>query len=340
MIGPMSDADVVTVATRVADEVLWPNALATDRSDAVPTENLDALAAAGLYGIFAPVEMGGLGADGDQVNAAIEVLAGACLTTTLVWVQHFGLLGSLLAPTPLGEAWRADAAAGRRRGGIAFGGLLPGPPLLRATPAAGPGGDDGGWVLDGEAPWVSGWGRIDTLHVAARGPDDTIVDLALDAAEAPGLVAERARLAALDASATVHLTFSGLAVPADRAFGVRPYDPAASLGRSLRGNGSLALGVARRCCALIGPSGLDDELAACRAALDTADDDGMADARAAASALAAKAATALVVRTGSRAVLVDEHAQRLYREAMFLLVFGSRPMIKESLFARVAAGPV
>jgi hypothetical protein len=65
----------------------------------------------------------------------------------------------------------------------------------------------------------------------------------------------------------------------------------------------------------------------------------MADARAAASELALRAAAALAVRDGSRAVTVDQHAQRLAREAVFLLVFGSRPRIKSALLERLGAVP-
>ena len=63
----------------------------------------------------------------------------------------------------------------------------------------------------------------------------------------------------------------------------------------------------------------------------------MAEARAAASELAVRAAAALAVRDGSRAVSVDQHAQRLAREALFLLVFGSRPGIKSALLRRLGA---
>ena len=52
-------------------------------------------------------------------------------------------------------------------------------------------------------------------------------------------------------------------------------------------------------------------------------------------ALAMRAATALLVRTGSSGILLDQHAQRLVREAMFLCVFGSRPPIKAGLLARL-----
>jgi hypothetical protein len=100
-------------------------------------------------------------------------------------------------------------------------------------------------------------------------------------------------------------------------------------------NGSLALGVTLRCCRLLGPGQLDHELDACRAALDVAADVGaMSQARAAASELAVRAAAALAVHEGSKAVMPDQHAQRLSREALFLLVFGSRPPIKAALLHR------
>ena len=66
----------------------------------------------------------------------------------------------------------------------------------------------------------------------------------------------------------------------------------------------------------------------------------MPAARAAASALAFQAAGALVAAAGSKSVLVGEHPQRLAREALFLLVFGSRPAIKAHLTALLTAGDV
>ena len=83
-----------------------------------------------------------------------------------------------------------------------------------------------------------------------------------------------------------------------------------------------------------------DALAACRARLDAAlgtDPGPMVDARAAASELAIRAAAALAVRDGGHAVAADQHAQRLAREAVFLLVFGSRPGIKSALLQRLGA---
>jgi alkylation response protein AidB-like acyl-CoA dehydrogenase len=109
---------------------------------------------------------------------------------------------------------------------------------------------------------------------------------------------------------------------------------------SLRMNGSLALGVTARCCALMGPGPFDDELVAARVELDAANPPDLPAARARASELAMRAATALTVTLGSRSILMDQHAQRLAREALFLLVFGSRPPIRAELLRRLASrGP-
>ena len=107
-------------------------------------------------------------------------------------------------------------------------------------------------------------------------------------------------------------------------------------------NGSFALGVARRCCILLGPSPLDDELHARRVELDEAGEGeaAMTTARARASELAVRAAHALAVQRGARSAIAGDVAERLQREAAFLLVFGSRAGIKDGLLqAFNASGP-
>jgi hypothetical protein len=63
----------------------------------------------------------------------------------------------------------------------------------------------------------------------------------------------------------------------------------------------------------------------------------MAEARAAACELAVRAASALVVHRGSKSISAGDHAERLYREAAFLLVFGSRPATRASLLRSLGA---
>ena len=311
----------------------WQDAAEVDATGVLPAEHLRGLAEAGLYGIFAPTSAGGLGLRYEDTSPIVEELASACLATTFVWIQHFGPLRALLdeqTPTPLRTRLLPGVIRGEIRAGVALAGLLPGPPRLRATLTS------YGWLLDGEAPWVTGWGHIGLLLVTARGPgEDTVVSFLVDAREQPGLTAAPMRLAAVNASATVRLSFAGLPVPDDRYVGQRPYDLDRHQYEGLRLNGSLALGVARRCCALIGPSPLDDELCDCRAELDRSGSANMPAARARASEFAVRAAHALAVWQGSGSALAGHEAERLTREAAFLLVFGSRPTIKAALLARL-----
>jgi hypothetical protein len=271
---------VLAVAHELADEVLFPDAMRVDRLDVLPVAHLDAFAAAGLYGAPAPVGAGGLGLDLPEVANVVEELADGCLAAAFVLIQHFRLVMTLAAdgaPPVLRNRWLASACQGRTRGGIALTGLIPGPPQLRAEPA------EGGWRLAGTAPWVTGWGLIDLVQAVARGPDDTVVTLIMDAAVQPGLTVTRQRLAAVDASVTVRLGFDGVVVPRERFVDQVPFDPAVSVQPAgLRLNGSLALGLARRCCRMLGPGPLDDEVTACRERLDAAlgtDPGPMADAR-------------------------------------------------------------
>ena len=325
--------DVVETAQRLADEVLFPAALATDAADAVPVDLLDALAASGLYGLAGPVSAGGLDADFETVCAVVEALASGCLTTAFVWVQHMGAVLAVASSenTALRDEWLGPLCRGERRTGLALGGAVPGPARLTARET------DGGWAFDGSSPFVSGWGRIDVVHTAARTDDGRVVWALVDATESATLDVERLELAALNATATVTATLSTHPVPASRVTSVSPYREGPTPPQVLRIHASLALGVAARCCALLGPSPLDDELAACRAGLDRLDPETIEAARASAGELALRASAALMTARGSRSLLVTDHAQRLAREALFVLVYALRPGSRDALLGRLGA---
>jgi alkylation response protein AidB-like acyl-CoA dehydrogenase len=188
------------------------------------------------------------------------------------------------------------------------------------------------------SPFVSGWGRVDVVHAAARTPDGQVVWLLVDAVAGPSVRTERLRLAALNATATVRVTFDQLHVPADRVTGQHPVRDGTAP-EVLRMHAAFALGVTARCCRLLGPTLLDGELAAVRAELDRLGP-GTAAARAVAGELALRAAATLMATAGSRSLLVTEHGQRLAREAMFTLVYALRPESRTALLARLGTpGP-
>jgi alkylation response protein AidB-like acyl-CoA dehydrogenase len=329
-------AAAIETARRLADEVLFPSAMDVEKSGQIPIGHLEELAKAGLYGIAGPARYGGLDAEPAVFWAVVEALAAGCLATTFVWLQHHSAVGAVAAAgRQPAERWLGPLCRGQLRAGIALGGAQPGPPLLRARRA------DGGFVLDGTSPWVTGWSMIDLVYTVARADDDLLVGALIPAVGENGPVsAEPVDLVAVNASRTVELRFTGCFVPAEAVVMTMPQrDWLARDAIGLRTNGSLALGLAARCCALLGPSPFDQQLAGCRAGLDLAGPAELPAARAAAAELAFRVAGALIVQTGSRAIRTGEHPQRLAREALFLLVFATRPPIKAGLARRLAAGP-
>jgi hypothetical protein len=304
---------------------------ATDADDVVPVGHLDALAAAGLYGRAAPAEAGGMGVGEATARQVIEILDGGRLTTTFVWIQH-----------DRGGASRARSPAGRE--GRMVGTNEPGPAAARDRRGGHPAGRHRSRLTRSRAGGCCGaWspgspaGPGSTCSIpAARNQAGDIVWALVDAAEAPTLSVTRTHLVAVNVSATVMARFRDHFVPAHRVTGVandqRWQDRDAA---SLRTNGSLALGVAGRCCRLLGPSRHDDELTECRAELDRATAEIVPAARASASHLAMRTAAALIASAGSRSILMDHHGRRLRREAMFLLVFASRAAIRTDLVYRL-----
>ncbi|MFB9177785.1 acyl-CoA dehydrogenase family protein [Dactylosporangium sucinum] len=324
------------VARKIADEILFPAAMSVDTGVADLKAHLDLLAAEGFYGLAAPPGVGTLKVSGRRAACrVVEELASGCLTTAFVWVQHHpAVLAAAASVLPgVRKRWLAPLVSGRARAGLAIGATVrQGPATLRATAV------DGGHLLDGEAPWVTGWGLIDTLYASARNADDSALWAFLDAVEGDTLRVEPVEMVAVAASRTVRVVFDRHFVPTERVAAVqRPERWSQPDAGTLRFNGSLALGVANRCSRLVDDGALRAQLDACRAALDGADPAGMPPARAAASELALRAAAALAVATGSRAVLLDNHAQRLMREATFLLVFGLRPNIRDALLTRLTS---
>lgn len=318
-------------AQRIADDVLFPAAMAVERADRVPVAHLDLLADEGFYGVAAPVEFGGVGPAGGAIVAdVVAALASGCLTTAFVWLQHLAPLMAVAGTATERDraAWLRPLAAGRVRAGLA----MARPELIHVRPVP------GGYLLSGESPWVTGWGLIDVLLVGAVDDRGLLHFFMMDAADSKTLVAHDSELLAAQASRTVSLRFTDHFVPAERLGHTQPLDTfAASQVAGTVMNGFLALGVARRCARLLGDApDLETDIADARLRLLTAAPDEVPEARANSSLLAARAAARLVVETGSRSVLADQHAGRLYRESGFLLVFGLRPGIKQALLRRLS----
>ncbi|NED62515.1 acyl-CoA dehydrogenase, partial [Streptomyces sp. SID10244] len=69
------------------------------------------------------------------------------------WLQHHGVVIALAGTTngALRDELLEATTSGRLRAGVAYAGVVPTPPRMRATRV------DGGWRFDGYAQFVSGW---------------------------------------------------------------------------------------------------------------------------------------------------------------------------------------
>lgn len=327
------ESRILERARRFADDRLLPAAAAIDALDETPEPHLQAMADQGLFGL------GAAGLSASAMRQVIAAFAGGSLGVAFLWLQHQGALAAVARSDEPGIAgFTAMLAARTLRAGVAVTGLS-GPDPLTARPSP------GGWTLTGTQPWLTGWGAVDVVLVHALADDDRVVGLLVDAPAAgdpvPATVAAQPiDLVAARASATATVRFIEHPVPADRLVTVATRHALAERDAAgLAQNGALALGVAERALTLAGGGPLHAEVAAATTALG-GDPESLPAARAAASALAVRAAATLAAGTGASAVVRGSDAERLSREALFLLVFGSRPAIREQLLTRLAAPTV
>jgi alkylation response protein AidB-like acyl-CoA dehydrogenase len=329
--------NLVERAERVAQTVLYPSALDVDRTGAIPASHWQAIADAGLYGIAAP----GSGLEFGDIIEILEVMASGCLATAFTWIQHHGMLAALSASAngALRDEFAGGLAAGRIKGGVAFAGAVPVPPRMRCERV------DGGWRLAGQAPFVSGWGVIDVIQYSARDADTgDIVSGLVAAGPQPGITGvARQALFVADATQTVSIDVDGLVISDDRVVSRVTWEAfMANQNFGFRLNGTLPIGVARRCAALLDEADQPDAAASLRAAADEvrgrldaglADSTALLSARAEGAELAVRAAAAAVAAGGGPALLRDSPAQLQARNATFTLVAASRPELKRALIA-------
>jgi alkylation response protein AidB-like acyl-CoA dehydrogenase len=324
--------------------VLAPAAQATDRAAVVPRSHLDALAGAGLCGLYCPPE-----ASGAAAREVFEALAGACGVTFFVWVQHHAPVRMLArtANAGLRERHLDDLCSGRVLGGVAFAYLRrPGPPAVAARPVP------GGWRVDGEAPWVTSWGLAGLFSVAARVGDD-VVYFFLSGDATPHLrPSAPLALAAMGASATVRVAFDDLFVPDDDVVAEMSYADWQAFDRLTTSQPNpAAFGIAATCVRLLADHEPDAarvfgaEVDECRARsyalADSADADlaALVATRAEGLALAVRTATALVASVGGRAMSLDHPAQRLLREAVFFTIQAQTPELRRATLDQLRSKP-
>ncbi|AKJ15035.1 acyl-CoA dehydrogenase [Streptomyces incarnatus] len=317
-------------AERLATDLLIPEAERVDQ-EGVPTSHIEAVKRAGLLGAGAPVAYGGSGAPPDVVRRIAEILAGACCSTWFVQTQHHTPVQILAqSELPVRERLLGPLSRGELMSGVAYAHLRSYPRVPVRVRREG-----GGWRFDGTVPWYTGWGLNDVMLLAGVTDAGEALLAFAEARDQPGLRASQPmRLAALTAARTVSLELTGLRLPEESVALRTPYERLAPRDRARTLNaGPAVFGLSEAALSL-----LDARTAAPLTAR-------LADVRRRAYALAdhpeplervaerlavraeayevlRTATTAAVVAGGGRSMALTSRAQRLAREALFLLVQG------------------
>lgn len=343
----------VEVARELADRVLRPQAERAD-TDGVDRAVVDELGRAGLLGLAGPRGYGGGDAPPPVVREVTEVLAGADGATWFVTTQHLMPLQTLASSdnVALKERYLRGMCTGGVLAGIAVAHLRrPGPPAVTATRVP------GGWVLDGAVGWTTSWGLADVFLLGGLSPAGELVLALLPAVDAPGLLASpRMRLAAMQGTATVSLTVTGLRVAAADVAHVERAADWLEADRTRTANATPAVfGLLHEVVArLAGTAERRGDRTAARLAERLADEtaelrraayalvdhvrapEQVADRlalRGASLELVMRAATALVTATGGGAMGLGQAPQRLAREALFHLVQAQTGPVREATLA-------
>ena len=321
-------------AQAVADSVLLPVAQDVDRGVRPLGDGLRALADADLFGLAGPASHGGLDLGPIEARRTIAAVGSGCGATFFVWVQHHGVVRTLRTSSndALVEEYLAPMCSGDVLAGVAFAHLRrPGSPAIRATRAS-----DGGWQLDGHAPWATSWGVADWFAVAAASEDGDMVWAKVPGHEAPGLVATPLALSVFATTGTVALTFERYEVATADVISVGDLDAWRRTDRRHAALGQPAvLGVAERAAGLLAERRDNDAVDAAKrlgdelATLWSRDVElvganesvaSMSDHRAACLDLARRSTTALLASVGGAGMDLAHPAQRLAREADFYVI--------------------
>jgi len=243
-------ADLIERAQSVADQVLFPAAQDVDRGLSRPDAGLRALADADLFGIAGPAGSG-VELDASEARRVIAAVASGCGATFFVWVQHHGVMRTLRTSSnsQLAEQVLGPMCAGDVIAGVAFAHLRrPGPPAIRARPT-----DDGGWQLDGHAPWATSWGIANWFCVAAASDRDEIVWVKVPGSTSLGFAATPLALPVFAHTGTVAFTFDDYRVAPTDVISVADLASWRQADRRQAAIGQPAvLGVAARAIALLG----------------------------------------------------------------------------------------
>lgn len=320
---------------------LHENSLRLATADDWPTESLAACGEQGVFRWFLPEEWGGFSwSDADVVRGYLE-LSAACLTTTFIITQRTGACRRIAnsANDALKQRLLPNLAAGATHATVGISHLTTSrqhvkTPVLTATQQK-----DGGFLLNGFSPWVTGAQAADHLVIGATLEDGRQILTVVDRHAAGVEVKPPTQLVGLSASQTGAVHFHDTRVPADLLL-AGPVENVMKSGSGANTGGletsTLAVGLATAALRYLAEQGqqrdvltiptehLEAELDTLRADLLAADGTpncGPEQIRTKANSLVLRATQAALTAAKGAGYVEGHPVGRWCREAMFFLVW-------------------
>jgi alkylation response protein AidB-like acyl-CoA dehydrogenase len=189
---------------------------ALDRTERWPAEQLRLCGQAGVFAWFVPRAWGGFEWSDADITRGYLRLSAASLTTAFIITQRTGASQRILGSDnePLKSRWAQGLVSGEVFATVGISHLTTsrrhlGKPVLRAQAV------DGGYVLDGYVPWVTGAQHAQVIVTGAALDDGRQILLALPT-DAPGVeIPEPPRLVGLSASQTTEVRLHNTRVEHD-----------------------------------------------------------------------------------------------------------------------------
>lgn len=334
-----------------------PNAPAIDQDAQALESALHTLGQSNLLALRVPQQWGGAAVNEATFRSFQELVARYSGALAFLQAQHQSA-GSLLAQSenePLKQSYLPLMGTGQRRVGISFAHLRRAQPPVKALEVA------DGYVLNGQAPWVTGWGIFQTFIAAAVLPSGEAVygivpfQATRQASGSEMLCSAPMSLAAMTATNTVTVQFQEWFLPRSQVVCIRP---ASAIIRSDQLNvlqhSFFALGCARAGLDILAEvyqakefpflgtayQALAHELEDCRQAIFSAPAAAESfqenvQLRAWAIELAVRCAHAAIAASSGAATSSLHPAQRVYREALTFTVSGQTSAVMEATLDRL-----
>jgi len=357
-----NQAAILQKAIQFLHDEVRPNAQTIDRDVSALRKAVDGLCAQDMMALRRPDAYGGPEMDEDDFRTFQQEVARTSGALAFLQTQHQSAV-SMISKSEneaLKIACLPKMANGERLIGIGFSQLRrPGPPIMRAESC------DGGYLLNGHVPWITGWSFYPEFLIGASLPDGRAVFAVVPLVTQEGIrVSEPMELAAMYTAMTVSADFDNWFVPEEAVAFIRPdgwiqandminiaLQGHFALGCSQAGLDILKSAADKRGFAFLHDSyeRLAEELEECKdetnraqTALESGDPSvdvtqWRLNVRAWAIDLSVRCAHAGVTASSGAANSLAHPAQRVYREALVYTVSAQTTPVMEATLKRIAA---